>query len=130
MRRLTMILLALALLVSACGDDGGGDGDGGGSSGSSYDTVTALNADLAASGITCELEYEGLKDADREISQCVIDGEQAILNIWFNEELQQAVIDQSGATVAYGANWTVQVSTPETAVKVADALDGTTGEAG
>ena len=129
MRRLTtMILLALALLVGACGDDG--DGDGGGSSGSSYDTVTALNADLAAAGITCELEYEGLKDADREISQCVIDGEQAILNIWFNEELQQAVIDQSGATVAYGANWTVQVSTSETAAKVADALDGTTGEAG
>ena len=124
-----MILLALAFLMTACGDDGGGEGDDGGSSGSSYETVTALNGDLAAADITCELEYEGLKDADREISQCVIDGEQAVLNIWFNEELQQAVIDQSGDTVAYGANWTVQVSTPETARKVADALDGTTGEA-
>lgn len=125
MRRLMMILVALALLGSACGDDGGGDG----SEGSSYDTITALNEDLAAAGITCDLEYEGLKDADREISQCVIDGEPTTLNIWYNDELRQAVIDGSGETVAYGADWTVQVSTPETAQQVADALGGTTGTA-
>lgn len=125
MRRLMMILVALALLGSACGDDGGGDG----SEGSSYETITALNEDLAAAGITCDLEYEGLKDADREISQCVIDGEATTLNIWYNDELRQAVIDGSGETVAYGADWTVQVSTPETAQQVADALGGTTGTA-
>lgn len=124
MRRLIVMLAALALLSAACGDDGGTDGGG---EGSSYETVTALNDDLAAAGITCELEYEGLVDADREISQCVINDEQAVLNIWFNDELREAVIDDSGSTVAYGADWTVQVTTPETAQEVADALDGTTG---
>jgi hypothetical protein len=127
MRRLMMILVALALLGSACGDDGGSGDDRSG--GSSYDTLTALNEDLAAADISCDLEYEGLKDADREISQCVIDGESTTLNIWYNDELRQAVIDGSGETVAYGANWTVQVATPETAQQVADALGGTTGTA-
>lgn len=122
------VLVALALLAGACGDDGGG-GDEDATSGSTYDSVTALNGDLAAAGITCDLEYEGLKDADREISQCVINDEQAIVNIWFNDELRQAVIDESGAGVAFGANWTVQVATPETATEVAEALGGATGSA-
>jgi hypothetical protein len=122
MRQLILALAALTLVATSCGDDG----SGGDSSGSSYDSLTALNEDLAGAGISCELEYEGLTDADREISQCVINDEQASLNIWFNDELRQAVIDESGATVAYGANWTVQVGTPETAQQVADALDGAT----
>jgi hypothetical protein len=126
MRRLTILLMALVFLAGACGDDSAGDG-GGGSAGSTYDTVTALNDDLAAAGISCDLEYEGLKDADREISQCVINGEQANLNIWFNEELRQAVIDGSGDTVAFGANWTIEVTTADNAEQLADALDGATG---
>lgn len=125
MRLLTTTMVALTLLLGACGDDGDG-GDGG----SSYDTLTALNGDLAAADIECELEYEGLQDADREISQCVIDGEQAVLNVWFNDDLRQAVIDESGDTVAYGANWTIQVSSPEVAARLAEALDGQTGAAG
>jgi hypothetical protein len=129
MRRLTMILVALVLLGSACGDDSAG-GEADGSAGSSYDTLTALNDDLAAAGITCELEYEGLKDDEREISQCVINEEPTTLNIWFNDELRQAIVDESGDTVAFGANWTVQVATPETAQQIADALDGSTGTAG
>jgi hypothetical protein len=125
MRRLVTLLAALALIGGACGDDTGGDESG--ESGSTYETVTDLNASLAAADISCDLEYEGLKDADREISQCQIDGEQAVLNIWFNDELRQAIIGEFGDTAAYGANWTVQVATPETAIAVADALDGEVG---
>lgn len=125
MQRLVLTFAVLALLLGACGDDSGG-----GSAGndlSSFDTVTALNAELASGGITCELDYEGLKDADREISQCVIDGEQATLNIWFNDELRQAIIEESGDTAAFGANWTVQVATADTASAIADALGGAVG---
>lgn len=124
MRRLLLTLAALTIIVAACGGD---DAEGGG--GSTFETVTALNAELAAADIDCALEYEGLKDADKEISTCVIDGEQATLNIWFNDDLRRAIIDASGNTVAYGDNWTVQVATPETATRLAEALDGSTGEA-
>jgi hypothetical protein len=58
------VLVALTLLAGACGDDS--ESGGGTESGSSYDTVTALNNDLAAADISCELEYEGLEDADRD----------------------------------------------------------------
>ena len=132
MRRLLVVLAAVVLIGSACGDDGSGTASSGGgasSDGSSYETITALNDDLAAAGITCELEYEGLTDADREISQCVINDEQASLNIWFNDGLRQAIIDAAPTTVAYGANWTVEVATPETARELADALNGNTGSA-
>lgn len=125
MQRLAVTLAVLTMLLGACGDDAGGGSAGG--SDSTYDTVTDLNADLAGADITCDLEYEGLKDDDREISQCVIDGEQATVNIWYNDELRQAIINESGNTAAYGANWTVQVGSVETAQTIADALDGSVG---
>ena len=127
MQRLAMTMAVLALLLGACGDDSGGEGSSGG--GSTFETVTDLNAELASAGISCDLDYEGLKDADREISQCVIDGEQATLNIWYNDELRQAIIDESGQTAAFGANWTVQVADPDTASAIADALGGDVGAA-
>ena len=122
-----MTFAVLTLLLGACGGDSDNGSSGG--DGSTFETVTDLNADLAGADISCTLEYEGLKDADREISQCVIDGEQATLNIWYNDELRQAIIDESGNTAAYGGNWTVQVGSAETATTIADALGGAVGEA-
>ena len=68
---------------SGCGgDDGGGDDartrtDGDGArptTCSSYETITDLNEALGAAGIECALDYEGLVDEVREISQCTIEG--------------------------------------------------------
>lgn len=125
--RLFGFAFCLALLLAACGDDtGGGGGDGG--SGSSYDSIAALNDDLAAAGIDCALEYEGLADDSREISQCEIDGAQATLNIWYDDALLDATVEAASgsAPVAYGANWSVAVTSPQTASAVAEALGGMT----
>ncbi|MEL7207035.1 MAG: hypothetical protein AAGK32_02180 [Actinomycetota bacterium] len=123
MRRLLAVLAFLTVLTAGCGgDDGGGDSDA-----STYEDVASLNSELARAGIDCALEYEGLQDADKEISTCVIAGEQATISIWFNQGLQDAVVEASGDTVAYGGNWTVQVSTAGNATTLAEALGGATG---
>jgi len=140
--RAAAVALSALLLLGGCGDDddagnGGGDttaapADGGETADrselSSFDTVTAMNEELTAAGIGCTLEYEGLRDAQREISQCTIEGEQAILTVWLDEEVFDAFLaPEEGpppVAVAYGANWTVELATPENAQTVADALGG------
>lgn len=94
---------------------------------SSYDSVRAIAERLEAAGVGCALEYEGLRDADKELSICTIEGEQATLSIWFEPErlaaFRSTPLAGVGAT-AVGANWTVDVSTAEVAAQVADALGG------
>jgi len=137
----TALVLTL-LLLTGCGDD---DGDGGGETTeaadgsdrrdlSSYDTVAAMNEDLAAAGIECALEYEGLvDDLGNEISQCTITPEggapeQAILHVYEDLAVLDALVAPEGAPpppgVAYGANWAIEAGTPETAQILADALGG------
>ena len=141
---LATVTIALLLLGAGCGGDDGGGGDGAsdGTSAettaapdeelSSYDTVAALNESLSGAGIDCALDYEGLVDEDKEISQCTIDGAQAYLTIWYDESFVQAIVDPEAgeppAGVAYGQNWTVELTpaTPETATAIADAAGGTT----
>ena len=125
--RLLTLGFSLALLLASCGDDTGGGGDDS-ASGPSYDTIAALNDDLASARRDCALEYEGLADASREITQCEIDGEQAILNIWFDDALLEATIDAASesAPIAYGANWSIAVTSTQTASEVAEAVGGMT----
>jgi hypothetical protein len=135
--------LALLLVLTGCSDDGGGGGGGDDDTSaetteapsqdlSSYDTVAALNDDLAAGGIECNLEYEGLRDDEKEQSICTIEGSQAFLTIWFDESAVQAIVAPEGAEpppgVAYGANWTIELTppTPATATAIAEAAGGTT----
>jgi hypothetical protein len=142
--RLATVAIALLLLGAACSDDGGGGGDDDDAPDtteptseelSSYDTVAALNEDLGAAGIECTLEYEGLVDEDKEISQCTIEGSQAFLTIWFDTAFVDEIVAPEGveppAGVAYGENWTVELTppTPETAAAIAEAAGGTTTDA-
>ena len=128
--RLATVAIALLLLGAACGDDGGGEDSGDDTSPdtseaqadlSSYDTVADLKDALSAEGIECTLEYEGLVDEDKEISQCTIEGSQAFLTIWFDTAFVQEIVAPEGVepptAVAYGENWTVELTppTPETA---------------
>ena len=142
--RLATVAIALLLLGAACGgDDGGGGGDDTspdtteeqGADLSSFETVADLNASLSDAGIQCSLEYEGLRDEDKEISQCTIEGSQAFLTIWYDTAFVQEIVAPEGAeapaAVAYGENWTVELTppTPETAAAIADAAGGTTTDA-
>lgn len=149
-RTIAALLLALLLaLATACGsDDDGGDEEGSGSDDTTeetaesgtdlsglptYDTVAALNEDLAAAGVSCALEYEGLVDDEgKEVSLCTIEGEQAQLTIYPDAASVQAIVDAPTAVgaVAYGGNWTVLVDTAPTAQVVADALGGQVSAAG
>jgi len=136
----SLATVAIALLtLSACGgdDSGGSTADDGGTETTqagvdltSYETVSDLNDALAAGGVQCELEYEGLVDEIRELSQCTIDGGQAILTIWYDEDLQNEFLAPEGAepptAVAYGEDWTVELTDPATAATVAEAAGGTT----
>jgi hypothetical protein len=140
--RLATVAIGLLLLGAACGGDDGGGGGGDDTSAdtteapggdlSSYDTVADLNESLSAADIECNLEYEGLRDEDKEISQCTIEGSQAFLTIWFDTAFVQEIVAPEGAeapaAVAYGENWTVELTppTPETAAAIADAAGGTT----
>jgi hypothetical protein len=152
-----VLAVVVALLIGACGDDRGtesttttggeptttagraGTGPTGGSEATSpspslddlpeFATVADLRDALVAGGLTCELEYEGLEDGDKVVSICVIAGEQALLSIW-NDPGALAEFTGSDAVtpqVVYGANWTIDLSTPQTAALVAAALAGRTG---
>ena len=94
---------------------------------STYDSVDAIDQALAGGGMTCGLEYEGLQDEEREISQCVLNGEQAILSVWVDEAPQDTFLGSlpaGPASVAFGNNWTIEVLTPANAQEIATVLDG------
>lgn len=125
LRRLPLLAAVLALPLIACGDDGGDDGP---ESGSSYDTVAAMAEDLTDAGLTCTLEYEGLRDDQREVSLCTLQDELAELSVWSDPADAASTADRAdedGNPLAAGANWTVDVETVDTATAVAEALDGT-----
>jgi ABC-type glycerol-3-phosphate transport system substrate-binding protein len=137
---LAIVVIALLTLAGCSGGDDGGettDTTAGGTETteaptedlSSYETITDLNEDLAAAGIECTLEYEGLVDEVREISQCPIDGALAILTVWYDDGLLTDFLATDPAAVAYGVNWTVELSDPATATAVAEATGGTTTDA-
>ncbi len=124
-------------MLAGCSDDGGGEepeGEGGSSETtggeaelSSYETVADLNDALAAGSIDCTLEYEGLVDEEKEISQCTIEGTQAFLTIWFDEATVTDIVASNPPGVAYGQNWTVELTNGDaaTADAVAEAAGGT-----
>jgi hypothetical protein len=135
---LTVVALGLTVVAGACGDGGrdstdptttpAGDPSGTPTDLSSYDDIGALHQELVDQGIACGLEYSGLRDEGREVSICVIVGEQALLTVWDDPNLVTEFADSDAAgsgDVAHGENWTVDVDSPETAQLVADALGGT-----
>lgn len=137
-------LAALVVFGAACGGDDGdttptttpsgsttapSDGATGVASLDSYDDLAALQEAIVGAGWTCELEYEGLDDADKTLSICVIDAEQATLTIWNDPTDIEALVgaDLGLELVAYGANWTIDVATPGNAQALAAALGGASG---
>ena len=142
MKRLALLLAATALILAACSSDGGDDdsstttaggdtpatteagdtGDTGAVDPStlpSYETVADIGADLG-----CELEYDGIVDADREYSTCVFEGEQALIYIYTDTTFVGDIVDAGAPALAYGANWTVEVETAPVAESVAAATGG------
>ena len=95
-----------------------------------------MNEDLGAGGVTCDLEYEGLIDDDgNEVSQCTIDGAQGFLYIWADPTAVAEVVTAHEAdaevALAYGANWTIELTPPSagtatTAAAIAEATGGAT----
>ncbi len=143
MKRLALLLAAAALVLAACTSDGGDDtsssttagggdtsettatGDSGGSGATdpstlpSYENVAEIGADLG-----CELEYDGIVDADREYSTCVFEAEQALIYIYTDTTFVGDIVDAGAPALAYGANWTVEVETAPVAESVASATGG------
>jgi hypothetical protein len=130
----TVAIAVLALV--GCGDDGGSEteetvGDGDEAVLSSYEDIASLNDDLAAGGIECALEYEGLTDDTKEISQCTIEGSQAILTVWYDTSLLEEIVappeGEPPPGVAYGENWSVELTSGDEAVarSIAEAAGGT-----
>jgi hypothetical protein len=102
---------------------------------STYATIAALHQAIVDGGFECTLEYPGLKDdvSNNEVSICTIEDEQAFLTIWAdpaNLAAFAASSDGSTGTVALGANWSISVTTPDLASRLATALDGTAPSAG
>jgi hypothetical protein len=95
----------------------------------SFASIPSLRDAIVAAGLSCELEYEGLEDGDKVVSICVIAGEQALLTIWNDPTLLEELVTSGSATdaVVYGANWTIDLTTPQLASTVAGALGGRTG---
>ena len=80
-------------------------------------------ADIGAD-LGCELEYDGIVDADREYSTCVFEGEQALIYIYTDTTFVGDIVDAGAPALAYGANWTVEVETAPVAESVAAATGG------
>lgn len=99
---------------------------------SRYSDIPALRDELVASGLACDLEYEGLEDPDRIVSICVIDDEEALLTIWKDPAMLGEFLDSGSAppTMAYGTNWSVELDSTQVAESVAEALDGATPQSG
>ena len=130
-RRAVAVAVAVGcILVAGCG--GSTDDPATGTSTparSTYADVASLAQALTDAGLPCTLEYEGLTDGGKQLSLCTIEDEQATLSIWFEPGQLDAFLDSEdsggiGAT-AVGGNWTVDVGSPATARRVADALGGT-----
>ncbi len=139
MKRLAVLLAAALLVLAACGSDGGDDtssttaggdtattateGTDGGAVDleglPSYEHVDAVGADLG-----CELEYDGIVDADREYSTCVFEREQALIYIYTDASVVADVAAAGAPALVYGANWTIEVETPAVAQAAADATGG------
>lgn len=139
MKRLALLLAAAALVLAACSSDGGDDssstttaggdttettaaGDSGATDPAdlpSYDTVADIGADLP-----CELEYDGIVDAEREYSTCVFEGEQALIYIYTDPTFVDDIVAAGAPALAYGANWTVEVETAPVAESIAGATGG------
>jgi hypothetical protein len=135
-------LLAVGLLLAgACteGDDDPGSagpaatagptGDAPAPAGTEHPSVESLAAALDAAGHACALEYEGLRDGDKELSLCTVGGEQVTLSIWFEPDQLAAFRDapaqgSPGLTVI-GGNWTVDLADPMLAETLAEDLGGT-----
>lgn len=141
MKRLALLLAAALLVLAACGSDGGDDDTSSTTAGGdtattategttggdavdleglpSYDAVAAVGEDLG-----CELEYDGIVDADREYSTCVFEGEQALIYIYTDPAVVADVAAAGAPALVYGANWTIEVETPAVAQAAADATGG------
>jgi hypothetical protein len=152
LRRLFVFALlpvfAVALLAGCSDDSDSGSDDEGGSETTeaaggeadvsglpAFDTITALNEVLGGAGIACALEYEGLvDDTGKEVSICVIDGQQAQLTVYPDSSTVETLVgaDTTIGALAYGQNWTVQVDQAATADAIAAALGGesTSADAG
>jgi ABC-type glycerol-3-phosphate transport system substrate-binding protein len=126
--RPALVVLALALTVAACSSSSTpGTAAPGTTAAPSYATVEDLAKQLEAKGITCKLEYEGLRQEDKTLSICVVNGEQGTLTIWDKPDVLAKFLASSvsgtGAT-AVGANWTIDVDTVANAQKLTAALGG------
>ena len=107
------VLMVIGL--AACSDSGATDP----ADLPSYDTVADIGADLS-----CQLEYDGIVDADREYSTCVFEGEQALIYIYTDPTFVSDIVAAGAPALAYGANWTVEVETAPVAENVAAATGG------
>ena len=126
-------LLLAAVAASSCAKSSTGSGATTSTSRTTFASIAELQKGLQGKGIACELEYEGLRQEDKTLSLCLIDGTQATLTIWDKPEVLDKFLASDlagkGAT-AVGANWTVDVDSPVVATKVATALGGQVKSAG
>ncbi len=106
----------------------------------SFATIADLDGALDAGGVVCELEYDGLTDDDgNEVSTCTIEGSQAFLSIFADPSTVSEVVTAHEAdaqvALAYGANWTIELTPPSestatSAAAIAQATGGSVGPAG
>ncbi len=143
MKRLALLLAAAALVLAACSSDGGDDNASDTTSGG--DTAATVTGDTADTGddavdtadlpsfddvaaigtaLGCELEYDGIVDADREYSTCVFEGEQALIYIYTDPAVVADVAAAGAPALVYGANWTIEVETAPVAEAAAEATGG------
>lgn len=121
--RLLQILLAAVLLVAlaSCGDDDGA------AAAPRHDDVASLAEELDGVDGGCDLEYEGLTDAQREVSVCTIGGDIAELSVWTDPEAHDAAVSaarERDQPLVTGPNWTISVGDRELAQEIADATGG------
>lgn len=116
------LALVLAVVLASCGDD-----DGGAAGAPRHDDVGSLAEELDAVDGGCDLEYEGLADAQREVSVCTIGGDIAELSVWTDPEAHDAAVAaarERGQPLVTGPNWTISVGDRELAGEIADATGG------